>query len=80
MDQPMPSEKELNKMRAGFAKTAIEAYAHATGDTTRIYVMQMQCLLTDLMHWADQTSEDFVAALDHARNIYQSEVRDAASE
>lgn len=60
-----------NDMRAASAAKAVEAFQRATLTDDSDALSDLLC---NLMHWADQSGQDFAQALNRGASHYQSEV------
>ncbi len=72
-----------NKVRGEWAEKGIEAYMlhkdEQIGERQTSLESEMECLLCDLMHWADGNEVSFDVAMDAAKKFYERELADEAN-
>lgn len=71
-----PDPMRLNVRRARRAAAALAAYRRRTGADPEDAVSD---LLTDLMHWCEQSGQAFPEELDRARSHYAAETAQLAT-
>jgi len=72
------SEKEMNKERAGWARTALDLFAKTVNSSDQEEAVSD--LLADLMHLCDEDEIESGEALARAKRNYEGEVEDAKEE
>jgi hypothetical protein len=74
---PKPDPDGKNVSRAAWAAAAIVAFQEVTGSDD---CDALGDLLADLMHWCDETGQDFEQALRNGRSHYEAETTDPEAE